>query len=501
MAAFVRETEGGWEVVDGEAVLSTHVSQRAALRAALATYKPTPKDVVLRTADGEPNGAWRWIQAATAEDEPASDGKRISEATLDDALAHLNSSPRARVIDGGSPDSETHGSEFTAGATLATGWAHGAVRALTSLGRACLYVWAEVLPALADALDTGRIAFASIAVRGRRGDDGEIADARFSSLALTNLAVADDLRPTSAIRADEVVEIRITSPIRSLPEILMPKLTLRAIASHKSLALRGPAADKVIAAAALFGVTPEEEFDAEQYDSPTVAKFCAVRAAAVVEKALEAVPATEAPAARAAVNVAVRSVLGLRAEVADDLLAAYQALATAHGLAADASAADVTAAAKKMAAEKPEEGAEGSAEKSEAAATRSEKAIEARIAQLEAQSARVAMRAHVETEFAKAKATLPAEIDTLVDDLLATRSEALRGRLLSLTVKTSIGGPPTLRSIPKSGSEDVEADAHAPEMVAKRAAALVPDLRKQFPGEPEHYLVARAQKIAASRAA
>lgn len=493
MAAFVRETKAGWEVVEGDRVIGTHASQRAALRSALATYKPTPKDVVLRTVDGEPNGAWRWIQAATAEDEPALDGKRISEATLDGALAHLNSSPRARVIDGGAPDSETHGSEFTAGATLATGWAHGAVRALTSLGRACIYVWAEVLPALAEALDTGRLAFASIAVRGRRGDDGEIADARFSSLALTNLAIADDLRPTSAIRAGEFVEIRITSPVRSLPEISMPKLTLRALANHKGLALRGPAADKVIAAAALFGVTPEEEFDAEQYESPTVAKFCAVRAAAVVEKTLESVPATEAPAARAAVNGAVRSVLGLRAEVSDEDMAA---MAKALGLEAGASMADMIAAAGKM---KPAEEPKVEADKPADEVTRSEKAIEARIAQLETQSAKVAMRAHVEAEFTKAKAVLPADVETLVDDLLATRSEALRGRLLSLSVKTAIGAPPVTRSVPATGSVDVEPGDAGDDVSETAIRAELARVEQDHPGDPRHVKWARARKIALAK--
>lgn len=499
MTAIVRETADGWEVVDGD-VITKAATQVAALDAALATYAVAAKTTVLRDGKtGAPNGAWRWIHAATAEATTKADGKRISDSSLDEAVAHLNASPRARVIDGGTSDSDVHGSEFTAGATLATGWAHAAVRAITALGAPCVYVWAEVLATLADALDTGRLAFASIAVRGVKAADGTMTDARFSSMGLTNLAIANDLQPTSAIRAD-LIEVRVVSAVRSVRPSLMEsrmttKLSLRTRLGAGHLALRGPAIDKVAEVARSLGVDPDLEMETSEWESPTAKAWCAIRSAAMAEKILEAVPPAEQPAARAEIARNVRAALAVRAEVAD-------AISTAC---ADAMKLGVTEGeiAKAIAALKP---AVAEAEpKADEGATRSEKSALERIGKIEETLLRSDMTAKVDAEFTRAKATIKAEDrDALVSDLLAIRSEPVRTKLLSLSVRTAVGTPPATRALPGTQSVDVDPLATVVEdgaALAVRAETLLPELRKQFPNDAPHMLIARAQKLAAKRAA
>lgn len=209
-AVSVRETAKGWEMVSvAGAVLQTFTTKTAALDAALAVVRSSSSKVaVLRDAGThQPNGAWRWIHAADHEDEPGWDGSKITERTLDAAAVDLNGSANAVPVDGGMPDSQPHGSELSLGNVPATGWAHYAVRSVSRLGRQGLHVWAEVLADVAEKLDTGRLAFASIAVRGKRAPDGEILGARFTSLALLNRPAQTSLTPHSA-RGETVAAFR-----------------------------------------------------------------------------------------------------------------------------------------------------------------------------------------------------------------------------------------------------------------------------------------------------
>lgn len=492
MAAFVRETEAGWEVVEGDRVLSAHASHIEALDAALARNGGRSKDALLRDPDTKDlNGAWRWLHATDVEDAPAYDGARIDETTVAQAVASLNSQPLPRPINGGAPDSPAHS---PSGDSIATGYAHHAVTVVDSDGRHGAYVIAELVPSVARVVDSGRVAWTSIGLGGSVGDDATIRDAEFDHLALTNTPAVKTLTSSAAIRkpGERFVAVRTHRVTRAAgpSRNTMPIKTSVRSEIVAPVALRGPALDALTKLCATLGVDLDAEMSAEEWDSPARQALCAVRMIAKAEKVVEGLNGTAATEATEAVR-SVRRAITKRAEVSDEDMAA---MAKAVGLEAGASMADMIAAAGKM---KPAEEPKVEADKPADEATRSEKAIEARIAQLEAQSAKVAMRAHVETEFAKAKAVLPADVGTLVDDLLATRSEALRGRLLTLSVKTAIGAPPATRSVPATGSVDVETDTNAPDVIAKRARDLLPQVRKDHPGEPEHLLVARAQKLAA----
>jgi hypothetical protein len=112
------------------------------------------------------------------------------------------------------------------------------------------------------------------------------------------------------------------------------------------------------------------------------------------------------------------------------------------------------------------------------------------------------MRTSVDTEIAKAKATMPeAERDALVSDLLATRSEPLRARLLSLTVKSAVGMPPATRSLPTGGSVDADplaiGDSGEPSETAIRSELA--HVEKDHPAEPKHVQWARARRAAIAK--
>lgn len=427
MAAFVRETEAGWEVVEGDRVLGTHASHIAALDAALERNGGKTKGALLRDPDTKDlNGAWRWLHATDVEDEPAYDGARIDETTVAQAVASLNSQPLPRPINGGSPDSPAHA---PAGDSIATGYAHHAVEVVGFDGRHGAYVIAELMPSVARVVDSGRVAWTSIGLGGSVGDDAAIRDAEFDHLALTNTPAVKTLTPSAAIRkpGERFVAVR-THPVT------------RASGPHRS----SPMAENVA-------------------------------------------PVT-APVVK-------------RAEIAEDMVAALMALAAAHGLAPDAAPADVMAAAEKMKAEAPEEAPEAEmSEADKAKASASEAARSETLAALQGEVAllRADKEAREDAEFLDgllAPRKLAVKTETRARFLSVLRTDRKTGRDVVRDLVAEMHVPPVTRAVPATGSVDTEETADSDALV-KRAAALLPDIRKQFPGEPEHLLVARAQRAA-----
>lgn len=428
MAAFVRETKAGWEVVEGDRVLSTHASHIEALDAALARNGGRSKDALLRDPDTKDlNGAWRWLHATDVEDAPAYDGARIDETTVAQAVASLNSQPLPRPINGGAPDSPAHA---PSGDSIATGYAHHAVTVVDSDGRHGAYVIAELVPSVARVVDSGRVAWTSIGLGGSVGDDATIRDAEFDHLALTCTPAIKTLTPSAAIRA--------------------PGERFVAVRTHRLNRAAGPQ-----------------------------------RKTAMAE------------------NAAPESAPVARAEMADDMHAALMALLEAHGIAPDApdAAAAVMALVEKLKSEKPEDDAEVEmAEADKAKASAAEAARSEKVAHLEEQVAllRADKEAREDAEFLDgllAPRKLAVKTETRARFLSVLRTDRKTGRDVVRDLVAEMHVPPVTRSVPATGSVDTEETADSDALV-KRAAALLPDIRKQFPGEPEHLLVARAQRAA-----
>jgi len=418
MAAFVRETKDGWDVVEGEkstaytdadeALTSALRSIRGARTKAPIFHDPTTK---------RPNGAWRWFDAA-AEEPTAVRGARHDATTVRDLVESLNALAIARPIDGG-PGSSEHGTELNGSDTLANGWAHWAVLVVRSDGTEHAATLAEVHPDIVPETDSGRLAFLSIATGiGSLTDDGAIRGGSWRSASFTNRPANHALSPTPAMRSE------------GAPEGV-------AVRSHRLDA---------------YARRTETTMSTETKPAP--------------------VPAAPAEVAK-------------RAEIDPAVMAAVEA-----AMAAGMSAEDIVKALTPKPAEEP-------AMESEAA-TRSEKALEERLVVLEAKAERVAMRSQVDGALAAAKATMPdEERDALVVDLLATRSESLRKRLMTLSVKTAIGAPPATRELPAVRSGDPEADTSDVTDVAIRAE--LPAIEAAFPKEPAHMKWARARKAALAK--
>lgn len=431
MAAFVRETEAGWEVVEGDRVLGTHASHIDALDAALAHNGGKTKDALLRDPDTKDlNGAWRWLHATDVEDAPAYDGARIDETTVAQAVASLNSQPLPRPINGGSPDSPAH---TPAGDSIATGYAHHAVTVVDSDGRHGAYVIAELVPSVARVVDSGRVAWTSIGLGGSVGDDAAIRDAEFDHLALTNTPAVKTLTSSAAIRK--------------------PGERFVAVRTHRVTR----------------AVRPQRN---------TMATETAPAAAPVV-----------------------------RAEMADDMIAALMALLDAHGIAADApdAAAAVMALAEKVKSEKPEEGAEVEASEADKA---KESAVEAarseKVAHLEEQVAllRADKEAREDAEFLDgllAPRKLAVKTETRARFLSVLRTDRKTGRDVVRDLVAEMHVPPVTRSVPATGSVDTEPGDAGADVSEVAIRAELPQVEKDHPADPRHVKWARARKLALAK--
>ena len=508
MAALVRETaDGQFEVVDGDDgddVLATFDLQTDALDDALERNGGKTKPARLHDYETkEPNGVWRWLHALDVEDEPVG-GARIDEQTVDEAIASLNNSPRAEPINGGLPDSPAHG---PSGDTLATGYAHHAVKTIAADGRVGGYVIAELLPEVDVNVGTGRIASDSIGLSGTVAEEGgPIRDAEFDHLALTGKNAVGTLKPNAAIRAGErfvaVRSHRLSSRTKGKP-MPVTKTSVRA-EIVKPLNLRGVALDALTVLCKSLGVELDTELTSDEWSSPAKAALCALREMAKAERLVESLTGAQQASARSAVRAVIAPTLQLRAEIDD---AKWGELAKALGLEASASIDDAIAAAGKL---KPADDADNTdegdmtTEKDKAAAeakdaARSQKitSLEAEVAGLRAESEARKDAEWLDAEIAKRGATVSSETRSKFERALRADRKDGRELVAGLIADLPVA-PAAVRKLSSGGGKEIVSGAPV-EVDRARFDALVESkvatLRAADAESPKHHLVARAQKL------
>jgi hypothetical protein len=503
----VTHTAEGWQAgADG----SVYDTLREALDAALPGVAVHAKSPYFRGEDGEEIGVYRWLPACAEEDVPLR-GVRIDSAAIEEMALSLNDATRAIPIDGGSDDSPAHGTILDPG-TKANGRGHWAVVALNADGRLEIYLWAELLPAIAAEVDLGRLGEGSVHVRFGRVDGDAMRDVEWASHALLNDPGVVTLAPANSVRDGRGSSAWRSVAIagRSMPSTksitraagkgtrmkikttIRAKLTETVATTTKNVALRGPALDKLAEIAALLGVNIDKEMDGDSWDSPISDAIQALKSLASAEKVLEVLP-----------SKADGEVAASRAADDEEKPKASAAVAKALGLEDTASEEDILAAiAKLLEKDKPaDEGAgEVAAARAATAALRTEVvALRAEVAELQPLREEKAVR----------------DREAAIDAAMAARGmKSAEQRKAFLSVAEKFGNDAALASIeaahvPPTGTiakplshtqrssaapESTEQVRDATEEELEQARALVPELRKQFPNEPNHMLLARAQK-------
>ena len=487
MAAIVRETADGWEVVDGTKA-TAYTTRREALDAARALLGEDTKPAILRDADtGEPSGAWRWIHA-TNEEAESIDNARIDAVTVRELVDSLNAKTKAEPIVGGTPDSPSHAN---AGNHPANGYAHQAVEVVDADGTHGAYAWSEFVTEVDANIASGRLAWASIGAGGTLNEDGAIRNADWDHVLITNKPAQHNLVSGSAVRTagERVVAVR-SYPLTPRIRMAAKKTTVRA--ELTKLALRGPALDALTKLCASLGISMDDEMASEEWESPCVAAVRAVRTLAAAEKTLEALTGTPGEAARSL----ARHVIATRAEVAD---ADLETLAKALGLEPGAAIADLIKAAEgmepKKAAPEPTD-----AEKAEAAKLAAEKSATGETL--------VALRSEVAALRAKDEAR---EDVAFLDGLLAVRKMVLRdetrGQMLAVlradrkagraTVEglvKEIHVPMTGNVVPAGGTSTDPIEGTSSEPTTQAIETEIAAIRSHHPKDPAHVLYARARK-------
>lgn len=449
MSPTVRETAQGWEVVAGDRVLGAHASLTVALdmvlRALLAD-SARKRPILCDVATHEPNGAWRWLPASAeerAQDWP--DGGWIDRTSLVEAAESLNVAVNPIPIDGGPTPpgmlpSAVHGSELSGGGVPANGWAHYAVVCDTRSG-AELYVWAELVPAVAAEVDAGRLAFGSVAFAFTGlTDEGAMRGVEYVSHALTNRPAVQTMTPSTSVRGNDNQRVTVRSVRARLTTTRssMPIETEIKPAEEQPTEKRAEVPDEQIAElAAALGLPEGSDF---------AACLAAVQALMAEDQAEEA----ESPPADP-------MMAGEAQRAARETEASLATLRSAHAQ------------------------------------------LEAEVVALRERERAREDAAWLDGECAKRKLSLRAEdretlTRILKDDAKNGRAAvevALRGVHVppGATVTppppaSSTAGDPKIESTPAS---DAEAEIRA-------AKALAPSLRAEFPTEPDHLLFARALK-------
>ena len=328
--AFVRADGESWSVVerDTDEVLSEHPTARQALDALLALPGFERKGAILHDPKTkQPNGEWRWLDASAEQPEPGPEGAQVTADAIATMAARLNEGEPV-MVDGGTPDSIPHDSADDP-ATRANGWAHVGAELVDPGGRTHLMLYAELLPAIAEDFDSGRLAKGSIFFSQVKSDRG---DSTLHTHALLNRPAVKRLMPSTALALADKSIGAWTAPVRNT------------VMANKVQAKRGPAMDKLNELLALLKISPAE---GEDYDpwGQVMQAVSALQGAAKVEAITEG--GTPAPAAE-----------GQRAEGdgmpgADAMTAAHSEMLTvlrdALGLPADADDAAVLTALKSVA--------------------------------------------------------------------------------------------------------------------------------------------------------
>lgn len=299
--AYVQERAQDYALVEREtgAVLSAHDSLRGALDAALGldafgrkltATKRARKPMLHDAKTKEPNGEYRWLDSTAEELTPADDGSQVTAGRIRSMAANLDATGDAIPLDGGViaglAPSDVHGQLFDTG-TLARGWAHVGAEWRESAesagpdwpnGRVHLAFYAELLPPVARALDTGELALGSIGFRHGKGDEAEAIQ-----YALTNRPIVKGLLSAGAMRSEPSTE-------------LAHGATRRVSMTDKTkTGARGAATEKFNAILASIGVSSDDAMK-DFYDK-VHRPLCLLADAAAVEKILEGSGAEVAAAA------------------------------------------------------------------------------------------------------------------------------------------------------------------------------------------------------------
>lgn len=198
--AYVRADAEQWSVVerDTDVALSSHPTLVAALTALLDLeyFAGIGRGPTFCDADsGECNGVYRWLDASAEEDDSPDGKTQVTGDGIRTMAARLCEGDPI-MIDGGSADSGAHASaEDTA--ALANGWAYVGVDFVDPDGRVHLALYAELLPDIAKAFDTGRLARGSIFFGHAKDNPG---DALLLSHALTNIPAVQGLTPSTGMK-------------------------------------------------------------------------------------------------------------------------------------------------------------------------------------------------------------------------------------------------------------------------------------------------------------
>lgn len=524
-----------WALVDTETgvTLSTHETPRKALSAGmeLDEVAALTKRANLRE-DGEPIGAWRWLDASAEEDEPiviANDkgepvGSRITASSLWEMAASLNTRGSAVPINGGGAprpglgDSLPHGDDM-GGDHLANGYAHVGVPVTDRTGRVHLYLWSELLPEIAAEVDLGRLAYGSVRFGFDSADPNDgyaIKGAVLVSHALTNDPAVTSLTAGSERRrTDEPTHVACRSRRTSM--------------SIKNAAQRGPVRDALVKIAGILGISAET-LDDDPY-SLTEAVY-ALKDAAKAEAVTEAIMGAEMPEpaegepaeearARSAIRaahalaerqrpVSQREVEGVEPEAVEPLLERFIAFArtvlakpdAAPGEVADELEARQDEIADALGEDAPPaddsgagEGGEGEAERSrgrsELVSLRSRvERIESDLAAERAKVSEYETGEWIDSEVSKRSLSLP---KTERSKLLGVAME--KGRDVVEMILDARSTPPTGNPLDGQRSRV----SHDPQTIAEAADECMAEVREKHPDEQPHVQRARAQKLARIR--
>ena len=470
--------------------------------------------------DGEPIGAWRWLDASAEEDDPiviADDkgepvGSRITAESLWEMAAGLNTRASAVPINGGGAprpglgDSLPHGDDM-GGDHLANGYAHVGLPVIDHTGRTHLYLWSELLPEIAPEVDLGRLAYGSIrfGFDSADPDDGyAIKGAVLISHALTNDPAVTSLTAGSERRRiDEPTHVACRSR--------------RTHMARQNTSRRGPVRNALLQIATMLGLT-EETLTEDPYS--IIDAVYALKDAAKAEQVTEAVLAADLPdpvegetveeasargafralcaVSRSRRNASKRELEGVEpGEEVDVLGLAETVLRTIFGK-PDASVpdllAELEARADEIAAFLADDGDDGEAgEAGEAAAQRSARgreltSLRSRVSELESNVRLHETREWLDTEIAARGLTVPeasrARWITMAID---------KGRDVVTEILDARNAPPS--GNPMGGREP----GPSPVTLREAANACMAEVREAHPKDPSHVQRARAQKLARSR--
>lgn len=517
---YVRDSGTSWDLHASDGgLLSEHATAREALDAALADQAAGFVKRANLREEGEPIGAWRWLDASAEEDEPIG-GARITAPSIWEMCASLNTRKSAIPINGGGApraglgDSLPHGDAYTGGDHLANGYAHVALPVIDEDERVHIFLRSELLPEIDREVELGRLAYGSIRFAFESVDETNnfgIKGATLISHALTNDPAVTTLTAGSERRRTNGGPAFIACRTWRAE---MPKQT------HK----RGPAGDKLRELLSMLGIEWSAEMEGEGWYSPASEAVAALKSAAKVETIVEGAPAEggEAAMQRAGVREVEgvepdkveatltamlafgRKVLGKPDASADDVLAELESRAEEIGKAigTDTPPAEEPSEAAaeeggrpvdvKPEDEKPKDEPKPEPEKDKGEAEKERAALRAKVDRLEMREwlrKEIAAR-HLDREHGDRKPIPEPEIEELVDHALGGE----KGRALVTKLLDARNAPPSAHPL-----DTTAAPGPDPKTLREATDLCMKEITEQHPSEQRHVQRARAQKLARER--